>query len=82
MRVQGPRGIRVNVISAGPIDTYAARGIPGFTDLRVAAALAAPLGRGITLRDVGGAALFLASADASGVTGQTLFVDCGRSTLA
>ena len=80
--MQGPRRVRVNVLSPGPIDTLAARGIPGFTAMRAEAAAAAPLGRGVTLGDVGRAATFLASADASGVTGQTIFVDCGLSVLA
>lgn len=77
----GPRGIRVNCISAGPIDTLASRGISGFTDLREAAAARAPLRRGITLGDVGGTATFLASDASAGITGQTLYVDCGFSAV-
>lgn len=78
----GPRGVRVNALSAGPIDTLAARGIPGFTGMREQAAQAAPLRRGITLGDVGRAATFLASDYASGVTGHTLYVDNGVHAVA
>lgn len=78
----GPRGVRVNALSAGPIDTLAARGIPGFTGMRDQAAQAAPLRRGITLGDVGRAATFLASDYASGVTGHTLYVDNGVHAVA
>jgi enoyl-[acyl-carrier protein] reductase I len=77
----GPRKIRVNVISAGPIDTLAARGISGFSDMRVEAAQRAPLKRGITLQDVGGTATFLASDASAGITGQMLYVDCGFSAV-
>ncbi len=75
----GPKRIRVNVLSPGPIDTLAARGIPGFTSMKESAAQRSPLGRGIVASDVGGAAAFLASDDASGVTGQTIYVDTGFS---
>jgi enoyl-[acyl-carrier protein] reductase I len=77
----GPRRIRVNVLSPGPIDTLAARGIPGFTGMKEAARERSPLGRGIVAADVGGAATFLASDDAAGVTGQTLYVDTGFSAV-
>lgn len=77
----GREGVRVNAISAGPIDTLAARGIPGFTAMRDEAAQRAPLGRGISLADVGGMATFLASDAASAVTGQVLYVDSGVSIL-
>jgi enoyl-[acyl-carrier protein] reductase I len=73
--------VRVNVISAGPIDTLAARGISGFTSMKDESGRRAPLGRGITLDDVGGTAVYLASGLASGVTGQTVYVDCGFSSV-
>ena len=73
----GPRNIRVNAISAGPLNTLSARGIHGFSDMQRIHAERAPLGRNITQEEVGGAALFLASPLASGVTGETLYVDAG-----
>jgi enoyl-[acyl-carrier protein] reductase I len=78
----GSSGIRVNAISAGPIETLAARGIRDFMEMKESAAKAAPLERGISLDDVGKTATFLASDLASGITGQTVFVDCGVSALA
>lgn len=77
----GPRSIRVNVISSGPVDTLAARGISGFTDLRMNVAARSPLARDVTLHDVGALATFLASDGASGITGQTLYVDGGFSAV-
>jgi len=73
----GPRGIRVNAISAGPVNTLAARGIRGFTEMLKHHAERAPLRRNVELREVGNAALFLASPMSSGVTGEVLHVDCG-----
>ena len=78
----GPRGIRVNAISAGPVNTLAARGIKGFTGMLKHHAEAAPLRRNVELREVGDAALFLASSMASGITGEVLFVDCGYNIMA
>ena len=78
----GPTGIRVNVLSAGPVDTLASRGIRGFTELRDAAAAAAPLRRGVTLEEVGAAATYLASDGAAGVTGTVLRVDAGLGAMA
>lgn len=78
----GPRGIRVNAISAGPVNTLAARGIRGFTTMLQHHAEKAPLRRNVELREIGDAALFLASSLSSGVTGQVLFVDCGYSIMA
>jgi enoyl-[acyl-carrier protein] reductase I len=77
----GPRKIRVNVISPGPVDTLAARGIPGFTGMREDAAKRSPLGRGVTGAEVGALAGFLASDGAAGITGQTLYVDGGFSAV-
>jgi enoyl-[acyl-carrier protein] reductase I len=73
----GPDGIRVNAISAGPIKTLAAAGIAGFREMLHRAESGAPLRRNVTLQDVGGAAVFLCSDWAAGVTGEVLYVDCG-----
>jgi enoyl-[acyl-carrier protein] reductase I len=73
----GPRKIRVNAISAGPVSTLAARGIHGFVGMQHHHAERAPLKRNITKEEVGSAALFLLSDMASGVTGEILFVDAG-----
>jgi enoyl-[acyl-carrier protein] reductase I len=78
----GPRGIRVNAISAGPVNTLAARGVRGFTGMLNQHADRAPLRRNIEPREVGDTALFLASRLASGITGQTIYVDAGYSILA
>jgi enoyl-[acyl-carrier protein] reductase I len=73
----GPRGIRVNAISAGPVNTLAARGIRGFTGMLKHHAEKAPLRRNVEPREVGDTALFLASPMASGITGEVIHVDCG-----
>ena len=73
----GARNIRVNAISAGPLDTLAARGIRGFTTMKHAFDERAPLRRNITHEEVAKAALFLCSDLASGVTGAVLPVDAG-----
>jgi enoyl-[acyl-carrier protein] reductase I len=78
----GPRGIRVNAISAGPVNTLAARGIKGFTGMLKHHAEAAPLRRNVELREIGDVALFLASSMASGITGEVVFVDCGYNIMA
>ena len=77
----GPKNIRVNAISAGPVSTLAARGIHGFTDMLRKHAEKAPLRRNITKEEVGKAALFLLSDLGSGVTGETLYVDAGYSIM-
>jgi enoyl-[acyl-carrier protein] reductase I len=73
----GSKNIRVNAISAGPIKTLAARGIGDFTKILTAVEERAPLHRNVDQSEVGGAALFLASDLASGITGEITFVDCG-----
>jgi len=78
----GPKGIRVNAISAGPVNTLAARGIRGFTEMLQHHAEKAPLRRNVELREVGDAALFLASRMASGITGEVIYVDCGYNIMA
>ena len=78
----GPRGIRVNAISAGPLNTLAARGIKGFTGILQHHAEKAPLRRNVEPREVGDTALFLASRLSSGITGEVIFVDCGYNIMA
>ena len=73
----GPQNVRVNAISAGPVNTLAARGIHGFTDMLKKHAERAPLKRNITKDEVGKAGLFLLSDLASGITGEVLYVDAG-----
>jgi len=77
----GPSGIRVNGISAGPIKTLAAAGIPGFRKMLSRVAEVAPLRRNVTLEDVGNAAAFLCSDLAAGITGEILYVDSGFNTV-
>jgi enoyl-[acyl-carrier protein] reductase I len=77
----GPQGIRVNGISAGPIKTLAAAGIPGFRKMLARVAEVAPLRRNVTLEDVGNTAAFLCSDLAAGITGEILYVDSGFSTV-
>lgn len=78
----GPRGIRVNGISAGPIKTLAASGIKDFGKLLGYVASAAPLRRNMTIADVGNAAAFLLSDLASGITAEITYVDGGFSQTA
>jgi len=77
----GPRGIRVNAISAGPIKTLAAAGISQFRKMLDHVESTAPLRRSITPKEVGDVAAFLCSDLASGVTGETTFVDAGYNIL-
>jgi len=77
----GPQGVRVNGISAGPIKTLSAAGIPGMRKMQNAVAAAAPLRRNVTIDDVGNAAAFLCSDLAAGVTGEILYVDGGYGTV-
>ena len=73
----GPKGIRVNAISAGPIKTLAAAGIKDFRKIQTAYANIAPLRRNITTAEVGNTAAFLCSDLASGITGEIVHVDAG-----
>jgi len=73
----GSKNIRVNAISAGPIKTLAARGIGDFSKILNAVEERAPLHRNVDQLEVGGAALFLSSDLASGITGEITYVDCG-----
>jgi enoyl-[acyl-carrier protein] reductase I len=77
----GPRGMRVNGISAGPIKTLAASGIKDFGKLLGYVAAASPLRRNVTIEDVGNAAAFLCSDLAAGITGEVLYVVGGFSTV-
>lgn len=77
----GPKGIRVNAISAGPIKTLAAAGIAQFRSMLAHVEETAPLRRTITPREVGNVAAFLCSDLASGITGETTFVDAGHNII-
>ncbi len=77
----GPKGIRVNGISAGPIKTLAAAGIGGFGKILKFVEENAPLRRNVTTEDVGNAAAFLLSELAGGITGEITYVDAGFSTV-
>ena len=78
----GPRGMRVNGISAGPIKTLAATGIKDFTKLLTVVASASPIRRNVTIDEVGNVAAFLLSDLASGVTAEITYVDGGFSQTA
>jgi enoyl-[acyl-carrier protein] reductase I len=77
----GRRNVRVNAISAGPIKTLAARGIGGLSELLKLHAERAPLQRNVEQAEVGGTAVFLASDLSSGITGETIYVDCGYNIM-
>lgn len=77
----GPRGMRVNAISAGPIRTLAASGISGFRALHRSFAEQAPLRRNVTSADVGNTALWLCSDLSSAVTGEIIYVDAGFNIM-
>lgn len=77
----GSDGIRVNAISAGPVQTVSARGISGFNSMIGHHRERAPLGRSIEPREVGDTALFLSSPMGSGITGEILYVDAGYNIM-
>jgi enoyl-[acyl-carrier protein] reductase I len=77
----GPDGIRVNAISAGPMNTLAARGIDGFTDMLKHHATHAPLKRNVLPKELGDTGLYLASDMSSGVTGEVIYVDGGYNIM-
>ena len=77
----GPKGIRVNAISAGPIKTLAAAGIADFRKMLHHVEETAPMRRTVTPKEVGDVAAFLCSDLASGITGETTFVDSGYNIL-
>jgi len=78
----GPRGIRVNAVSAGAVNTLAARGVAHFRDLMRITSERSPLKRTVEAEEVGRATLFLASDLASGITGETMYVDAGFNVTA
>jgi enoyl-[acyl-carrier protein] reductase I len=77
----GPKNIRVNAISAGPVNTLAARGIKGFTGMLKHYADKAPLRRNVELEEIGNSALFLLSPMSSAITGEVMYVDCGYNIV-
>jgi enoyl-[acyl-carrier protein] reductase I len=77
----GPKGIRVNGISAGPIKTLASAGISGFGKILKFVEDNAPLRRNVTIEDVGNVAAFLMSDLAAGITGEITYVDSGFNTV-
>ena len=78
----GLKKVRVNAISAGPVNTLAARSIGGFTELLKHYEVHSPLRRNVELEELGATGLFLASDGAASITGQTLYVDSGYSVMA
>ncbi len=78
----GPKGIRVNAVSAGPIKTLAASGIANFGEKLDLVAQNAPLRRNVTIEEVGNVAAFLLSDLASGITGEITYVDAGFNSTA
>lgn len=77
----GDKGVRINAISAGPVKTAAATGIPGFRKILSTIEDRSPLKRNITLEDVGKCSLYLASDLSSGTTGDIIFVDSGYNIM-
>jgi len=77
----GPRKIRVNCISAGPMNTLAGRGISGFTEMLKHHEAHAPLRRNVLPEELGTTGAFLASDGAAAITGQVLYVDCGYEIM-
>lgn len=77
----GPDNIRVNAISAGPMKTLAARGVPGFMDMLKYHEEKAPLRRRVDMEELAGTALFLCSPLGTGITGEVIHVDAGYNIL-
>jgi len=77
----GEKNIRVNGLSAGPVQTLAARGIAGFTEMMKGVESRSPMRRNVRIEEVADAAAFLLSPLSSGVTGETLYVDCGYNIV-
>ena len=77
----GPKKIRVNCISAGPVNTLAARGIAGFTDMLKHYEAHAPLKRNVLPDELGATGTFLVSDGAAAITGQVIYVDCGYQIM-
>jgi enoyl-[acyl-carrier protein] reductase I len=77
----GPKKIRVNAISAGPVNTLAARGISGFTQMLKHYEERSPLKRNVEPKELGATGLFLASDMSAATTGQVIYVDCGYEIM-
>ncbi|MGA3163727.1 MAG: enoyl-ACP reductase [Verrucomicrobiota bacterium] len=77
----GPKKIRVNCISAGPVNTLAARGISGFSEMLKHYKTHTPLKRNVLPEELGAMGVFLASDGAAAITGQTIYVDCGYQIM-
>jgi len=77
----GPKKIRVNCISAGPVNTLAARGISGFTEMLKHYEAHAPLKRNVLPEELGATGVFLACDGAAAITGQVIYVDCGYEIM-
>jgi enoyl-[acyl-carrier protein] reductase I len=77
----GPRGIRVNAVSAGPIKTLSAAGVQGLRKMLAHVAAVAPIKRNVTIEDVGNTAAFLCSDLAAGITGEVTYVDGGFNSV-
>jgi enoyl-[acyl-carrier protein] reductase I len=77
----GTKKIRVNCISAGPVNTLAARGIAGFGEMLKHYEEHAPLHRNVTAEELGATGLFLASDGAAAITGQVIYADCGYQIM-
>ena len=77
----GPSKIRVNAVSAGPVNTLAARGISGFTEILDHVAEKSALKRNVEVEEVANASVFLLSPLSSGITGEVLYVDCGYNIV-
>ena len=77
----GPKKIRVNCISAGPVNTLAARGVAGFTEMLKHYEAHAPLKRNVLPDELGATGVFLASDGAAAITGQVIYVDCGYQVM-
>jgi enoyl-[acyl-carrier protein] reductase I len=77
----GKNNIRVNAISAGPINTLSARGVKGMGSLLSYVGEKSPLRRNVSAAEVGSTALFLVSDMSSGITGETIYVDCGYNIM-
>lgn len=77
----GPKKVRVNCISAGPVNTIAARGIAGFTEMLKHYEAHSPLKRNVLAEELGATGLFLVSDGAAAITGQVIYVDCGYQIM-
>ena len=77
----GPKKIRVNCISAGPVNTLAARGIAGFSEMLKHYEAHAPLRRNVSHEELGQTGVFLASDGGAAITGQVIYVDCGYQIM-